>query len=272
MTLILPGNESLHQTRHATVRIKADVQDPEPGQREQQRRTVRHGSWPLQLDGVRTTSMSRQRASNAQATPLKCEEPLKRNPPRFLGKLIRLAYTEALANETAATAIEFFHRARVFFTAHGIVRAIRVVFDNGPCYRAALFTRALTGANVARHQRTRPSPPNTTGSSSATRGPWPKNFSTPGSGPQKTNETRRSRTGTSTTTTIDPTLSPQTNLPPHDWPPTSPTSSAATVSPSPLVGKGSTTTPPPRCHRRAPHPTSRSPHPQYELHVRLDAK
>ncbi len=71
----------------------------------------------------------------------------------------RLAYTEALGDETAATAIAFFHRARVWFAAHGIVRITRVVSDNGSCYRAAIFTRALAGANVARHQRTRPYTP-----------------------------------------------------------------------------------------------------------------
>jgi len=71
----------------------------------------------------------------------------------------RLAYTEALPDETAATAIAFFHRARVWFAAHGIHRITRVVSDNGPCYRAALFTRALAAANVGRHQRTRPFTP-----------------------------------------------------------------------------------------------------------------
>ena len=71
----------------------------------------------------------------------------------------RLAYTEALDNETAQTATGFFHRARAFFAAHGIVRITRVISDNGPCYRAALFTRALAAANVARHQRTRPFTP-----------------------------------------------------------------------------------------------------------------
>lgn len=68
----------------------------------------------------------------------------------------RLAFTEALPNETAATAIGFWHRARAFFTAHGITRITRVVTDNGSCYRAGAFTRTLAGA---RHQRTRPYTP-----------------------------------------------------------------------------------------------------------------
>jgi transposase InsO family protein len=69
----------------------------------------------------------------------------------------RLAYTEPLPDETAATAIAFFARARAFFTAHGITRLTRVVTDNGSCYRAAAFTRSLF--DVARHQRTRPFTP-----------------------------------------------------------------------------------------------------------------
>lgn len=69
----------------------------------------------------------------------------------------RLAYTEALPDEKAATAIAFFARARAFFAAHGIVRITRVVTDNGACYRAAAFTRSLFDA--ARHQRIRPFTP-----------------------------------------------------------------------------------------------------------------
>ena len=68
----------------------------------------------------------------------------------------RLAYTEALDDETAGTAIAFWARARAFFTAHGITRITRVVTDNGACYRAGAFTRTLAGS---RHQRTRPYTP-----------------------------------------------------------------------------------------------------------------
>jgi transposase len=69
----------------------------------------------------------------------------------------RLAYTEHLPNEKASTTIGFFHRARAFFAAHGIVRLVRVVTDNGPNYRAAAFYRAVSA--VARHQRIRPHTP-----------------------------------------------------------------------------------------------------------------
>jgi transposase len=41
----------------------------------------------------------------------------------------RLAYTEHLPDETAATTIGFFHRARAFFAAHGIHRITRLVTD-----------------------------------------------------------------------------------------------------------------------------------------------
>ncbi|MDZ7918419.1 MAG: IS481 family transposase [Rhodococcus sp. (in: high G+C Gram-positive bacteria)] len=68
----------------------------------------------------------------------------------------RLAYTEALADEKATTAVAFLHRARVWFAAHGIARIERVVTDNGACYRAGAFARALLGS---RHQRITPYTP-----------------------------------------------------------------------------------------------------------------
>ncbi len=54
----------------------------------------------------------------------------------------RLAYAEALPDETATTAIAFLHRARGWFAAHGITRIERIVTDNGTCYRADAFARA----------------------------------------------------------------------------------------------------------------------------------
>jgi len=70
----------------------------------------------------------------------------------------RLAYTEALPNETAAATIGFFHRARAFFAAHGITRIVRVITDNGSNYRARDFVRTVL-AVASRHQRTRPYTP-----------------------------------------------------------------------------------------------------------------
>lgn len=73
----------------------------------------------------------------------------------------RLAYTEALTDEQAATAIGFLDRAAVFFTAHGITRIERVVTHNGSCYRAADYATAVTATFGAgdRQQRIRPYTP-----------------------------------------------------------------------------------------------------------------
>lgn len=68
----------------------------------------------------------------------------------------RLAYTEALPDETARTAIGFVHRARAFFARHGITHIHRIVTDNGSCYRANDFATVLRGA---RHQRITPYTP-----------------------------------------------------------------------------------------------------------------
>lgn len=68
----------------------------------------------------------------------------------------RLAYTEALPDEKALTAIGFMHRARVWFAAHGIDRIERIVTDNGACYKARDFAHVLHGA---RHQRITPYTP-----------------------------------------------------------------------------------------------------------------
>ena len=68
----------------------------------------------------------------------------------------RLAYTEALPDEKAVTAIAFMHRARAWFAAHGITHIERIVTDDGACYRADAFHRALLGS---RHQRITPYTP-----------------------------------------------------------------------------------------------------------------
>ena len=70
----------------------------------------------------------------------------------------RLAYTEHLPDEKAITTIGFFHRARAFFAAHGIVRLVRVITDNGANYTAKAFTRTVL-AVASRHQRIRPHTP-----------------------------------------------------------------------------------------------------------------
>ena len=68
----------------------------------------------------------------------------------------RLAYTEALPDEKAVTAIAFLDRARTWFAAHGITQIERIITDNGACYRANAFAAALNGAE---HRRTKPYTP-----------------------------------------------------------------------------------------------------------------
>ena len=55
----------------------------------------------------------------------------------------RLAYTEHLPDEKAATAVGFWARARAWFAAHGITMITRIVTDNGSCYRSDAFATAI---------------------------------------------------------------------------------------------------------------------------------
>lgn len=68
----------------------------------------------------------------------------------------RLAYTEALPDEKAMTAVAFLDRARAWFAAHGITQIERIVTDNGSCYRAHAFADAM---GASRHQRITPYTP-----------------------------------------------------------------------------------------------------------------
>ena len=70
----------------------------------------------------------------------------------------RLSYTESLEDETTATTIGFFHRARTFFAAHRITRITRLITDNDPAYRQVAFANA-TRAYISCHQPTRPYTP-----------------------------------------------------------------------------------------------------------------
>jgi transposase InsO family protein len=73
----------------------------------------------------------------------------------------RLAYSEIHDDETAATAVAFWRRARVFFADHGI--AVReVITDNGSCYRAKDWLMELV-AGGAQPRFTRPYRPQTNG-------------------------------------------------------------------------------------------------------------
>jgi hypothetical protein len=73
----------------------------------------------------------------------------------------RLAYSEVHDDETTATAIGFWARARQFYADHGIT--IReVMTDNGSAYVSRDWARALADDGV-KHRRTRPYRPQTNG-------------------------------------------------------------------------------------------------------------
>lgn len=55
----------------------------------------------------------------------------------------RLAYTEALEDERAVTAVDFWHRAVAFFAAHHIAPIRRVLTDISACYRSLAWADAL---------------------------------------------------------------------------------------------------------------------------------
>jgi transposase InsO family protein len=73
----------------------------------------------------------------------------------------RLAYAEVLADEKAATAIAFLHRAVAFFARHGI-HVEGILTDNGSAYIATMHALACRTLGI-RHLRTRPRRPQTNG-------------------------------------------------------------------------------------------------------------
>jgi transposase InsO family protein len=73
----------------------------------------------------------------------------------------RLAYSEILPDEQAATAAGFWSRAHAWFASCGVsIRA--VLTDNGSCYRSRDFAGVLAQTGV-KHRRTRPYRPQTNG-------------------------------------------------------------------------------------------------------------
>jgi transposase InsO family protein len=73
----------------------------------------------------------------------------------------RLAYSEILTDETKHTAAGFWTRAQAFFTDCGIT-VLRVLTDNGSCYKSTPWRDTLTAAGIT-HKRTRPYRPQTNG-------------------------------------------------------------------------------------------------------------
>jgi len=72
----------------------------------------------------------------------------------------RLAYSEILPNERQETAAGFWQRANAHFQGYGIT-VLRVLTDNGSCYRSRVFNDAL-GPGI-KHKYTRPYRPQTNG-------------------------------------------------------------------------------------------------------------
>jgi len=73
----------------------------------------------------------------------------------------RLAYSEILNDEQAATAAAFLARAVLWFKLRG-VSVERVLTDNGACYRSNAWKTSCQTASVT-HKRTRPHRPQTNG-------------------------------------------------------------------------------------------------------------
>jgi transposase InsO family protein len=73
----------------------------------------------------------------------------------------RLAYSEVHSNETSATNIGFWRRAKAFFESYGITIE-RVLTDNGSCYRSKDFTAELLN-DAIKHTFTKPYKPQTNG-------------------------------------------------------------------------------------------------------------
>jgi transposase InsO family protein len=73
----------------------------------------------------------------------------------------RLAYSEVLHDEQAATAAAFLARAVLWFAMRGVTIEA-VLTDNGACYRSRHWASNCAGASIT-HKRTRPYRPQTNG-------------------------------------------------------------------------------------------------------------
>jgi transposase InsO family protein len=73
----------------------------------------------------------------------------------------RIAYSEILNNEQASTAAAFWERAAAYYQQIGIT-PLRVITDNGSCYRSGLWHRACAATSTT-VKKTRPRRPQTNG-------------------------------------------------------------------------------------------------------------
>ena len=133
----------------------------------------------------------------------------------------RLAYTEALTDEKASTAIGFMHRARVFFAAH-----FRRPHQSDRHRQRLMLPRERLRQCPARRAPPANQPIHPTaqwqGRALQLRS-CPRNSSTPEPGPASSSAHELSKCGTCTTTTIDLTLTPETGHPRASSTPVSPT-------------------------------------------------
>jgi len=73
----------------------------------------------------------------------------------------RLAFSQILPSERKEAAVEFLKAAIVYYASLGVT-VVRVMTDNGSCYRSKLFRKACSDLGL-RHIRTRPYTPKTNG-------------------------------------------------------------------------------------------------------------
>jgi Homeodomain-like domain/Integrase core domain len=154
----------------------------------------------------------------------------------------RLAYSEILDDEQAATAAAFWARAAHWCATQGIT-CQQVITDRGACYRSGLWHLACarTGTLVT---KTRPRRPQTNGKSNASTGSCSKNGPTSGPGPANTNASPATSGSATSTINTDPTARSAGS---HPWPP-SPNSPGTTSPPGTTSRHGDT----PRSRARWP--------------------
>ena len=104
-------------------------------------------------------SKSRLGIQRVDELPLEAELALASDAHEAIDDRSRLVYSEIVTDEKKETAAGFWERANAFYAAHGIT-VLRVMTDNGSCYRSRFFNDALGGI---KHKFTRPYRPQTNG-------------------------------------------------------------------------------------------------------------
>ena len=123
----------------------------------------------------------------------------------------RVAYVEALDNETAATLVQFWARAQDWFWANDMP-VDAVMTDNGANFCSRLFAKLLAHA-ASPICAPAPTGPRLTAKPNASTAPSPTNSSTTGASDPKPTAASASNAGSTTTTATDTT--PQSAARPH---------------------------------------------------------